>query len=1651
MTAAALDDEGFAPLGPFELEGSSEPGDGSLLEVLRLLGVSERATSEEAREEAAARLAEAWSATGSVGLERDALARESAPTPSAIERLLALYIETGRWTDAARAAEALAAHDDTPERRAVAWSRWAAAGSPEDARRFAREGDPSRVAAAYLARSAECEEVLASAAEKAQRDGETEAWRSLSLDAWIHAQGARGADRLIDALRACGRSGAAMYVALEDAARAYLAGGDASLHRATELATGEADALAVWTLRALLPGPDAASARETLRDLLADRGRSAELAVRLRIDAWSAPESSRAAAWKGVAAMELPHDPLLATRALVEGLRAQPDDAEALALLRALAAEPTVEGATRDAVWGLVRTPELSPARRRELLLWLGALEEAAGDLAAAESAYASIEGAVPEAFEGLGRVYEGAARQVAQAETEFGSLAAAAAESREGRVDEAVARCASTPGAMAAAGSALETLAGLSLHHAGAAALWVRAARRSADRATLAAVLRRLATRCELAPTRREALLECLTLPELSAGGGSDAVELLRLFLEDLPGDTTAAAALAALAEQRADAELTRDAIRAVAMASQEPTERDILLRFVGVRSGAFEALGAATEEPVPSAGRGDRLRRLHHLVGDSVTLLSLRTRALMASPGTPGEGLAVARRFVEAAPWSPEAVFAFAGLTRLGDDGAEVVAAIRAALRSCARLPELASLVRGAVARLAALGDETAVHHVLDAATDAGLLADPALAELALSRPHGDVLVRRLEIAIAASDSPDPAWIARLVGLREAAGDALGALGARVRGPHAGRAKEEELDALADGATDDAAQGRWVRCAVANGLPQVSLRWLSRWAAARGSEPGAGLRLRCAARVAWDLQGDGEGALEFLRDALRAEADTSDVLQDADLIGRRSGQLDGLLAIYDDASGVAAGVHGRQALHYRRALALEHGGRAAEALEAQLALFRELRTIGAPLHAIERMAGASGRWEPLLEAFEILAAEAPSSEAKLQFLLRCAEIARSRLKSAERALGFEVQAWQVSRSRALWDRVIERSHALRATHPAAATEAIHALVDGELTSAQQAWDDSVRGVHALQALDCALTEAHDHDRAVAAIELYLRQHEAPRIARSTVLEMIGRASVPPELQRALRASSALSSTPPPPPTPTPNPNPTRPPSRGATLELVLDDDLSADGLERAMAPTPAPVAPSRPPKEGHEWISFVAEPKPVTLAPTKSGGVEAPPIVVPQTLQPRLEAFGREDGEADSFLITSIQPQAARRPSPKPEAPAAQEPQAPAAQEPAASVTGADPEGVLRERMARHDDEAAVILAERLAADPERAHEAVVIQRARFDADPTRLDALDALIKLATQADQRGETLGLTQVRSVLRGDALELHPLHPVELEDPPDGVARVLLPTRLGPFAELGALLWESVGVTWRRELQRSALRDEGYRLAPTSAVLRPFQAALRLLQLPRTTALLMRDGPIAAPTLSVATTPASLVMSLEQATDTPAGHFALGFHLEGARVGHLPLTALSPEVADRMVRALTFAFGAPMTERVEPSVAAAAAQLMDATPTRLHRQLRAYVEELGPSFTPARWRAVIDQARARAGLLVSGDFFEASRWLLASAPMEVPRSLSWALVEWEPLRDLLRFAVSEEYLMLRWPNSDGRRRRVSSRPAPTESR
>jgi hypothetical protein len=98
------------------------------------------------------------------------------------------------------------------------------------------------------------------------------------------------------------------------------------LVRAARLAESAAmlgEATAAWSIAALLPDERRREAQEALRDLLAERGRVMDLAVRLRADARRASGSAASAAWKGVAAVELPVAPRARRpRAAARGARA---------------------------------------------------------------------------------------------------------------------------------------------------------------------------------------------------------------------------------------------------------------------------------------------------------------------------------------------------------------------------------------------------------------------------------------------------------------------------------------------------------------------------------------------------------------------------------------------------------------------------------------------------------------------------------------------------------------------------------------------------------------------------------------------------------------------------------------------------------------------------------------------------------------------------------------------------------------------------------------------------------------------------------------------------------------------------------------------------------------------------------------------------------------------------------------------------------------------------------------------------------------------------------------------------------------------------------------------------------------------------------
>ena len=97
----------------------------------------------------------------------------------------------------------------------------------------------------------------------------------------------------------------------------------------------------------------------------------------------------------------------------------------------------------------------------------------------------------------------------------------------------------------------------------------------------------------------------------------------------------------------------------------------------------------------------------------------------------------------------------------------------------------------------------------------------------------------------------------------------------------------------------------------------------------------------------------------------------------------------------------------------------------------------------------------------------------------------------------------------------------------------------------------------------------------------------------------------------------------------------------------------------------------------------------------------------------------------------------------------------------------------------------------------------------------------------------------------------------------------------------------------------------------------------------------------------------------------------------------------------------------------------------------ATRVFEALPPRAQRNAQELVAQLGDRLSWQAWREAVAHAQMHAGMLVCGDFRTAAENILMGAPAGVPREPSAALASYPPLRALARFAVSEEYLLLRW--------------------
>lgn len=1448
-------------------------------------------------------------------------------------------------------------------------------------------------------------------------------WTALSCDAWIESHGDAGGELLVEALVASGRPRAAVYVAIESAARALLnESGDAAtavtlLVRAARLAESAAmlgEATAAWSVASLLPDPRRRDAREALRDLLAERGRVIELSARLRADARRASGSAAAAAWKGVAAVELPVAPALAVQALLRALILKPDDAETLDLLRTISADGDVDAAIRDGFWLLARS-DVPRALRAMALRWLGELEERSGDSAAALLAWAELDVAEPEVFESISRVHPAAETLIRDASAALQRVTDEGGSPRA--LDALLDAFAQAPGAFTDLRAVTRALGPIAATDPRIARLWLQVAVRRGDRPHYAAVARRVASDAGDESLRVRAVHSCVDL-YIGTDAQAEAVEFVSLLLDERPADAALSAMLAALAEHSDDPVLLRDALHALSRAATEPWERDVFSRFLRVSSGEFAVFASCLAEPASSQERVSNLARMHELVGDSAVLLALRTRALLAQPGGAGDALLVARRFAEFDERSPEASMAWFAAANVAGDVQQIAEAALSVTRSLSSHRDIVAVTRAAIARLLELNAAVRAGEVALAAGRGGALSDrglrAAVSELAL-RLEPTLGARLLECAEAAADNPaerisllrhlaskyaevrhegaelsaqerlgalvpqealasllrlaprvgDRSWNAQLLGQQldatlepAARRRLLLAIAAEYSGAEPPRVVDAmgALDRIAAEQREPEVREIVVGAMLSLSQTDAAIGRLSRWAVEQGEPGSVSAQLLRAARLADEGLDDPTRAMALLRGLLRNDASNQEALELAESIAARAGLVEVMLGIYAELLDRAAGPHGRFSTRYRRAVFLERVGDDEAALNGFAALVQDDPRVAATLTALDRLSRRMSRCSVMLRALEAIAEQLGSGAERAALHHRAASIARDDLGDVSLGLQHELRAYQSSPSpmAASALRAASRSSRDRAGSTAAAV--VDALIDEQLALGNQCWDDDARREHALRALEIATADGHDPYRVAAAVGLFLRQHPNPAEGSDVVRALVMRVASDEAMQRAAidaPAMMAYRAHSPPPPSPIP-----------------------------ARPSAPSPPQDSLPPEPVAEAVS-----RPAEAVEQAERWNSAPP---PRT----------SGAQFDDSTIAA-----------------------------------------LRAAAAHGNDAAASVLAARLSSSSDLRDEAITVQRQRFHEEPSRLDALQAMISLC-QATRRGqEAAALTQVLVVLEGRRETVLPPELADLEDPPDGVARVLFPPRLGPFPELGAMLWEVIAGTARKAADRSRFRD-ARRVEPNSVLGRTLSSATWLLQLPRSTPFALREALVPLWDLDPATVPPTVILSDVATEDSSILRWTLGSSLEATRVGHLPITVFSPAEASEWILAISAAFGQSLDTPADAAVRALAMQLLDGLPARSQRALGDVVLNLGDRLTYDNWRDAVQQARSNAAMLVSGAFDVAAAQLIAASAN--PQGRAAQLVStWEPIRELARFATSEEYILLRWTLSESARRRRSS--------
>jgi hypothetical protein len=281
------------------------------------------------------------------------------------------------------------------------------------------------------------------------------------------------------------------------------------------------------------------------------------------------------------------------------------------------------------------------------------------------------------------------------------------------------------------------------------------------------------------------------------------------------------------------------------------------------------------------------------------------------------------------------------------------------------------------------------------------------------------------------------------------------------------------------------------------------------------------------------------------------------------------------------------------------------------------------------------------------------------------------------------------------------------------------------------------------------------------------------------------------------------------------------------------------------------------------------------------------------------------------------------------------------------------------------------------------------------------------------------------------------------LQAHPAPVLKPEDPYTGTisdddrVRYLSHPEARVLAEVFSSIWEGLPGLGKTTLESLGVSQQD-KVSPISEqdIGKVYGQTSKALDNKRTNLYINWEPKFEGVALVVSPPPAIVIdQRLASESDLAETRFRLGRALELTRPEYILAATIPPREFAQLFSSVLKAFHPRHARwRAGEKSAEQVAKLKKTLPYKVSKRLAELLQESHETpFSSARWRTVVLESGNRAGLLMCGDLRVAARILLRE---QAPDAAAGAEAMREqarnagPLRELLRFAVSDEYFVLR---------------------